>query len=132
MTYTPLSEIWLIFCTIMLCIPVQSTTRVTPWMRAKSEKERKPIIQLVVAYTPDARTVLCHSPCRRPRIYRLLAPLRTRLPTTPAATAKPPTMAMPIRPSLATLSSMSDPRLAACRFAGSFSRSRSLYRRASP
>jgi hypothetical protein len=32
------------------------------------------------------------------------------------------------RPSLATLSSMSDPRLAAWRFAGSFSKSKSLYR----
>lgn len=67
-----------------------------------------------------------------PNAHRLLAPLRTRLPTSPAATAKPPTIAMPMRPSLATLSSMRDPRLAACKLAGSFSSNRSLYRRASP
>lgn len=52
-------------------------------------------------------------------------------PITPAATARPLTMATPIRPSRATLSSISVRRFDACRFAGSFSRSRSLYRRAS-
>ncbi|KAG7135859.1 hypothetical protein HYQ46_008843 [Verticillium longisporum] len=55
-----------------------------------------------------------------------------KAPTTPAATATPLTIATPIRPSLATLSSTSCRRLDACRFAGSFSSRRSLYRLASP
>lgn len=59
-------------------------------------------------------------------VHRLLAPLKIIPPTTPAASAKPPTIAIPTNPSLDTLSSISCPRLAACMFAGSLSRSRSL------
>ena len=64
-----------------------------------------------------------------PRIhaYRLLVPLKSMPPTTPAAIATPLKMATPIRPSLATLSSIKPLRLAACKLAGSWSSKRSLY-----
>ncbi len=52
-------------------------------------------------------------------------------PTIPAATAIPPTIAIPIRPSLETLSSIRVLKLSACRLPGSLSRSKSLYLRAS-
>lgn len=59
-------------------------------------------------------------------IYRLFAPRKTIPPTTPAARASPPTMAIPSSPSLDTFSSINCPRLAAWRLAGSFSSRRSL------
>lgn len=52
--------------------------------------------------------------------------LTNKLPTTPAATAKPPTIATPINPSLLTFSSISSLKLPACRFSGSRSSSNSL------
>ena len=63
--------------------------------------------------------------------HRLRPPLISMPPTIPAATATPPMIATPIRPSLDTLSSISCRRLPACRFPGSLSRSKSLYRLAS-
>ena len=63
--------------------------------------------------------------------YLLLVPLNIIAPTPAAAMATPLSIATPSRPSLATLSSMRPLRLPACRFDGSWSRSRSLYLRAS-
>lgn len=64
-----------------------------------------------------------------PPTYHLLRPkfLSKTPPMTPAATATPLMMATPIRPSLVTLSSIRARRLAAWRFAGSFSKRASLY-----
>lgn len=74
-------------------------------------------------------TSLLHTGCS---VYLFLPIFRISTPPmTPAATASPLTIATPTSPSLATLSSISVRRLLACRFAGSFSSSRSLYRRAS-
>lgn len=64
-------------------------------------------------------------------LYLRFDPLRSIPPITPAAIATPLTIATPIIPSLATLSSISPLRLSACRFEGSWSRSRSLNFRAS-
>ena len=63
--------------------------------------------------------------------YLLLVPLNIIAPTPAAAMATPLSIATPSNPSLATLSSMRPLRLPACRFDGSWSRSRSLYLRAS-
>ena len=49
------------------------------------------------------------------------------VPTSPAATAIPPTIAAPTNPSFATFSSISPFKLPACRFAGSSSNNNSLY-----
>lgn len=80
--------------------------------------------------TPQGST---HTTPRLPFPPYLCLPifLNSTPPMTPAATAMPLTMATPMRPSLATLSSISDLRLDACRFAGSRWIRRSLYRRAS-
>lgn len=67
----------------------------------------------------------------RPLAYRLLELFNKNVPTSPAATAMPPTTAAPMSPSLVTLSSINSFKLPACRLAGSFSKSSSLYRRAS-
>lgn len=56
----------------------------------------------------------------------LCAPLKIKLPTNPAATARPPTIATPTSPSLATLSSISVFKLCDCRLFCSKSRSNSL------
>lgn len=53
-------------------------------------------------------------------------PRKSIPPTTPAARARPPTIATPISPSRDTLSSIKVRRLAACRFPGSLSTRRSL------
>lgn len=63
--------------------------------------------------------------------YRLFEPLKSMPPTTPAAIATPLNIATPINPSLATFSSIRPLRLSACKFAGSWSKSLSLYRFAS-
>jgi hypothetical protein len=64
-------------------------------------------------------------------LFAVLAPLKIKPPTIPAATAKLPTMATPTKPSLATFSSINCLKLSACRFPGSKSTNNSLYRLAS-
>ncbi len=90
------------------------------------------IMDTLLSYSsPSKRS--CRPIARRSntRYYRLRAPLISIPPTIPAATATPPMMATPTKPSLDTLSSISCCRLLACRFPGSFSSSNSLYRLAS-
>ena len=66
-----------------------------------------------------------------PSHHFLRAPLTIMVPTMPAATASPPTIATPTIPSFATLSSIRPLRLPACIFVGSWSSKMSLYRLAS-
>jgi hypothetical protein len=83
--------------------------------------------KIITAYFPNDSS-------SHPRIFYLVllpTPLKIIPPTTPAAMATPLRIATPIKPSLATLSSIKPLRLAACKFAGSFSNNKSLYRRAS-
>lgn len=109
---------------------IAATTLVSgtpPFTRPKVSQPRMKVLSSSSLYgvqersdsTTPYRSYIRHLNHETFMIYLLLVPLKIIAPTPAAAIATPLRMATPIKPSFATLSSISPLKLLACKFAGS-------------